>query len=924
MERSFDDDLLEQLVSAFKLRSGLIGTSEDDTLQGGDGNDELRGRGGDDDLRGGRGDDVLRGDDGDDELRGGEDDDILRGDDGNDILRGGRGDDVLRGDDGNDDLRGGRGDDILRGDNGDDVLSGSEGDDELRGGNGDDELRGDDGDDVLRGGSGNDTFLFGVSALDDVDMIVDFRSGSDTILLEDGLENTAINIDGDNLVLTIADGDAIVETGEIVLQDYLKFNDISDFGDDDVQISAVEAFRVLPYLQQPTEDGMLVTWFTENDAPGELVISGGELDEPLVFVSAPEFQSLLEYREPALADAEANGYSILSNSNYKHSVLVTGLDAGTTYDYAVTQNDAEFSATLSTSPDDDWQQIRFVALADSETEPRGQVQVRDWTVGVQDEDSLGRPDTLPTDSSGRDLYLLNQFEGYAQNVRIIDERNPDLVVMPGDLVQGGGYQFGWDEFFRHNAGEFDDLLTGTPILPALGNWENFSAINGGYSITEDFNSVAFARSKYKVYFDAPSNGTESHQDNYYRVDYGPLTFITLDSSNGEPDVAPGDRGNPDTPDTDTNVNFDADVFRANNGNTFTDGTDLSDFNEGSIQAEWLREQLVDARDQGQIIFVQYHHASYSSGTHGIPNSGLEGVDVTPTGQAGTPLRQFTPLFDEFGVTAVLSGHSEIAERSYVNPDNDGLGVNYYDVGIGGDGMRGFQSGTDLALQNPFSQWTAQGDSGELWQEVTDADGNTYVALVDGGKHYGHLETNLYKVGDVPVMTLQMVYSFPIIDVNGELVGDTDRRLYDDVQMITFNEDGTPATQEAVTLVQGDDGQNTLVGTDGADFIIGRDGRDVLTGGNGMDVFIFEALGDVDRIRDFTVDEDVIDLSGVLGGLGINTDDALADGYVTLQSQGDATWVQIDADGDGAGRATTLVTVDDVSVVELNDAANFLF
>ena len=41
--------------------------------------------------------------------------------------------------------------------------------------------------------------------------------------------------------------------------------------------------------------------------------------------------------------------------------------------------------------------------------------------------------------------------------------------------------------------------------------------------------------KVDVYFDAPANGTPEHQDNYYRIDYSPVTILTLDSSNGEPD-----------------------------------------------------------------------------------------------------------------------------------------------------------------------------------------------------------------------------------------------------------------------------------------------------------------------------------------------------------------------------------------------------
>lgn len=54
----------------------------------------------------------------------------------------------------------------------------------------------------------------------------------------------------------------------------------------------------------------------------------------------------------------------------------------------------------------------------------------------------------------------------------LPEAGPVLycVIMPGDLVQGGGYQPGWDEFFRHNAGEWGSVLSYRPILPALGNW----------------------------------------------------------------------------------------------------------------------------------------------------------------------------------------------------------------------------------------------------------------------------------------------------------------------------------------------------------------------------------------------------------------------------------------------------------------------
>ncbi len=692
--------------------------------------------------------------------------------------------------------------------------------------------------------------------------------------------------------------------------------------------SANAEFRVLPYQQQPTEDGMLFTWFTENSVQGQLVVSGGELKTPLTFYSSPELEEMLTYRQPELDDAVTRGYPILADENYKHSVKVTGLAANTAYTYEVTQGSETFSATFTTAPSiSDWQDIRAAILSDSETEPRGAVQIRDWTEGPQAAGSVGRPSDWPVDGANRQVYMLNQTDGYAQNLRIIDERDPDMVIMPGDLVQGGGYQFGWDEFFRHNAGEFDDVLTKRPILPAFGNWENFAAVNGGYGISAEFNAPGYSRSKYKAYFDMPGNGTPEHQDNYYRIDYGPLCILTLDSSNGEPDVLPGDRGNPATPDTDTQVNYTAADYRANNtAAQFTDGTDVSDFNPGSIQYNWVVEQLEDCRENDMIIVAQWHNVAYSSGTHGIPNAGLPPeFAANASGQAGTPLRQYQPLFDQYGVAAVFSGHSEIAERSYVNEDEDEIGVNYYEVGIGGDGMRGTRTDTDLSVQNPFSEWTAHLDVPELWEEVTDRSGETYTILTEGGKHYGHLEMNLSRCSGSPVMTLAMVHSFPHLDANLNLIGNTERRVYDDVQQIVFNATGEPVFQTKVSLIDGTNGRDSLSGTDGPDFVLGLKGRDMLTGGDGMDTFIYNEItegGDI--IVDFTVGEDRIDLVGLLSGLGVDSKDPIADGFVSFRSRGSDSFVLVDADGSGPGRARTLIKVNGVSAADLSNTCNFLF
>jgi Ca2+-binding RTX toxin-like protein len=119
-------------------------------LDGGAGNDSLKGGGGDDTLTGGAGNDSLVAVAGNDSLCGGE---------GNDTLLGGSGADTLCGGAGNDWLDGEGGADSVTGGSGDDTLVGGSGADDLDGGDGDDVFLGWGGvfvDDVLRGGAGYD------------------------------------------------------------------------------------------------------------------------------------------------------------------------------------------------------------------------------------------------------------------------------------------------------------------------------------------------------------------------------------------------------------------------------------------------------------------------------------------------------------------------------------------------------------------------------------------------------------------------------------------------------------------------------------------------------------------------------------------------------------------------------------------------
>lgn len=183
---------------------------------------------GDDELYGSSGNDILVGQAGNDKLYGRAGDDILDGSGGDDIVRGGAGDDKLRGYNGDDKLNGGTGDDELIGFAGDDKLMGGDGDDRLHGGFGDDRLSGGAGDDVLNGFVGSDTFIFKAGFDHDTIVNLDLRdhqvpiAGSDDYMIAGG---DRIKI-GTSLVSNLAD---LISKGQTI-----DGNTVFNFGDGDI------------------------------------------------------------------------------------------------------------------------------------------------------------------------------------------------------------------------------------------------------------------------------------------------------------------------------------------------------------------------------------------------------------------------------------------------------------------------------------------------------------------------------------------------------------------------------------------------------------------------------------------------------------------------------------------------------------------
>lgn len=158
----------------------LLGNTGNDTIDGDAGSDYIDGGNGNDSLLGSNGSDTIDGGGGNDFISGEGFIDILSGGDANDTIYGGANSDVLNGDAGADSLYGQAASDILDGGFGADYLNGGAANDELRGGTGNDTLLGSTGDDRLYGNGGADTYQFRANH-GNFDRLYDFQDGIDMI-----------------------------------------------------------------------------------------------------------------------------------------------------------------------------------------------------------------------------------------------------------------------------------------------------------------------------------------------------------------------------------------------------------------------------------------------------------------------------------------------------------------------------------------------------------------------------------------------------------------------------------------------------------------------------------------------------------------------------------------------------------------------
>ena len=107
-------------------------------------------------------------------------------------------------------------------------------------------------------------------------------------------------------------------------------------------------------------------------------------------------------------------------------------------------------------------------------------------------------------------------------------------------------------------------------------------------------------------------------------------------------------------------------------------------------------------------------------------------------------------------------------------------------------------------------------------------------------------------------------------------------------------------------MSGGAGNDTMSGGSGADTLRGGLGADILTGGDGGDVFKFMTAdkdGNADTIKDFTLDQDKLDLSDVL-----NDPTGNLSNYLTITGSGDDAVVKVYSAGNASGGGTPDLTI----------------
>ena len=263
-----------------------------------------------------------------------------------------------------------------------------------------------------------------------------------------------------------------------------------------------------------------------------------------------------------------------------------------------------------------------------------------------------------------------------------------------------------------------------------------------------------------------------------------------------------------------------------------------------------------------------------------------------------------------GNTAINASGNELANVLYGNASSaanilaGGLGNDSYYVGVGDSVVELENEGSDI-VYSAFD-WTLGANIERISLTGTaavSATGNGLANTLQGNANSaanvlaGGLGNDSYYVGvgDSVVELLNegidTVYSYG----NHTLSANVEKLLHNVAAAATLTGNDLANTLRGNVgndTLLGLAGNDTLTGGLGDDFLFGGAGDDVLVGSAGFDHFVFEGVFGKDRVNDFVLGQDLIQLSGVTGIAGFGDLDTNLD---TFLDAGDTAVQMLGAD-----------------------------
>ncbi len=385
-------------------------------------------------------------------------------------------------------------------------------------------------------------------------------------------------------------------------------------------------------------------------------------------------------------------------------VLLTGLSPETTYYYSVGgAGEALEKRHFRTAPE------------------TGQLpedgNVRLWIIGDSGIGGKNLPETIEQVQDGFNAFVENSGGEVA-----------DLFLMLGD----NAYNQGTD--LEHQRAIFDifpDILSNTPLWPVIGNHEMGSF---GVSTSSDPDSFAIIGNgnnggpdpapdspmPYLNIFTLPTDGEvgglASGTEQYYSFDYANVHIVALDTQLA-----------------------------------------MRDEDGRAAMKQWLMDDL--ASNDLDWTVVMFHHPPYTKGDHDSDNpiGGDTSIFVVR--------EEFTPVFEEYGVDLVYSGHSHIYERSYYLKGHTGLSDTFdpqVHAELNDDGQAANGQGDEA-----YTQIARNGTDDKVVYTVAGHAGDIRSA-VDPNPHPAHFYSR-FENGSVVLDIGENRLEARSIDANGEVM-----------------------------------------------------------------------------------------------------------------------------------------------------------